>query len=348
MTLTHLLLLIPLAQQPGSGPAPGEVGKFRWPPEAVKTLHYTATFTKERLLPKDVRSAEKAARKAARLYYPSRPPKQKITMGMSIQLDVSPDKVKGIYATSLGKQSLRMRVIKPKRSSGKTGKALTQANAAVPFLSNSRIPWVWGLPSSKGEDPVSVPLAALERRFDHTFQKSPRKGTVPGDLRGQFGDHLLPVLWIYPLPCWIDDLVHTLDLGGEAVIEGKSLMAEGTQQLKLGYRNTEVESMWTQASSTSFDLTYKIKVEQLVSEQRDGRPLSGETGIWTFQIEGKSKYSFVDQAWDQIEEKVVARPKKLNDATMRSLHDEVFSGTIKIQRIMPAASSKKKKKRRRR
>lgn len=345
MTLTHLLLLIPLAQQPGSGPAPGEVGKFGWPPAAVKSLRYTATFTKERLLPKDVRKAEKAARKAARLYYPSRPPRQKIEMGMSIQLDVSPDKVKGIYATSLGKQSLRMKVVKPKRSSGKIS---SKTNAAVPFLSNTRISWVWGLPSSKGEDPVSVPLAALERRFDHTFQKAPRKGTVPGDLRGQFGDHLLPVLWIYPLPCWIGDLVHTLDLGGEAVIEGKSLMAEGTQQLKLGYRNTEVESLWTQASSSSFDLTYKIKVEQLISEQRDGRPLSGETGIWTFQIEGKSKYSFADQAWDQIEEKVIARPKDLSDATMRSLHDEVFSGTIKIQRIKTTDSSKKKKKRRRR
>lgn len=347
MTLTHLLLLIPLVQQPGSGPAPGEVGKFVWPPVATKTLLYEATFSKQRKLPKDVRDAEKAARKAAGLYYPRRPPKQKIEMGMKIKLEVSGDKVKGSYATKLTRQSLRLKVRKPNRSGKKPGGAAPESFAAVPFLSNSRISWVWGLPSGKGEEPMEVPLAALERRFDHTFHKAPKKGSIPGDLSGQFGDHILPVLWIYPLPCWIGDLVHTLDLGGEAVIEGKRLMAEGTQQLSLGYRKTEVDLFWTQASSSGFSVTYKIKVDQFMSQRRDGRGLDGKTANWLFKIDGKARYSFTDQSWDSIEEEVEARPKTLEDATMRGLHDQVFSGVIKIQRVKPDGTGKKKKRRRR-
>lgn len=347
MTLTHLLLLLPIVQAQGPGPAPGEVGKFAWPPDSPKTLHYQATFTKERKLPKDVRDAEKAARKAARLYYPRRPPKQKIEMGMTIQLAVAQDKVKAKYATTLGKQSLRLKVRKPKRSSSKTKDAARESFAAVPFLSNSRISWVWGLPSSKSDEPMEVPLAALERRFEHTFNKAPGKGSMPGDLSGQFGDHLLPVLWVYPLPCWIGDLVHTLDLGGEPVIEGKSLIAEATQQLKVGYRKTHVEAVWTEASSVGFTLAYKIRVEQTVSRQRDGRAVDGKPTAWIFNIVGKGKYSFAVHAWDLIEEKVEARPKKLVDATMRALYDQVFSGVIKIQRVKPADPGKKKRRGRR-
>lgn len=348
MTLTHLFLLLPIVQSQGSGPAPGEVGKFAWPPPSSRTLQYKATFTKERKLPKDVRDAEKAARKAARLYYPRRLPKQKVEMGMTIQLEVGADKIKAKYATTLDKQTLRLKVQKPKRASGKTKDATRESYAAVPFLSNSRISWVWGLPSSKDDEPMEVPLAALERRFEHTFKKAPRKGSVPGDLSGQFGDHLLPVLWVYPLPCWVGDLVHTLDLGGEPVIEGKSLIAESSQQLKAGYRKTHVKALWTETSSAGFTITYKIRVEQVLSQQRDGRGLDGKGTAWVFDIEGKGKYSFADHAWDLIEEKVQARPTKLVDAVLQALYDQVFSGVIKIQRIKSANPNKKKNKRRRR
>ncbi len=344
MVLTHLLFLLPLLQQPGAGPAPGEVGKFFWPPAASKTLRYQASFSKERKLPKDVQKAEKAARKAGGLYYPGRPPKQRVEMKMDIELEVGPGRIKGTYSTSLGKQSLRMKVRRPKR--GKSADAAMESGAAVPFLSNSRIGYVWGLPSSKGEELSEFPLAAFERRFDYTFTKAAKKGSVPANLNGQFGDHLLPVLWVYPLPCWIGDLVHTLDLGGEAVIEGKRLIAEGTQQVALGYRNTRAELLWTQASSGGFSMTYDIKVEQLMSKRRSGQGLMNRTGYWLFDIKGKATYSFSAQAWEAIEEKVTARPKALDDTTMRNLRDQVFAGEIKILRTK--ASSKKKVRRRRR
>ena len=192
---------------------------------------------------------------------------------------------------------------------------------------------------------MEVPLAALERRFDHTFSKAPRNGTHPGDLSGQFGDHLLPVLWVYPLPCWVGDLVRTLNLTDEPVIEGKSLMAEASQQLKLGYRKIHAEAMWTEASSAGFTINYKLRVEQVLSQGRDGRSTDRPGAAWVFKVEGEGKYAFSDQAWDLIQEKVEARPGKLLDTTMRALRDEVFSGTIKLQRIK---STKKKKKRRKR
>ncbi len=77
MALAPLLLCLSLLQQPGSqdAPAPGEVGKLRWPPVVATTLHYKATFTKERKLPPDLLRAETAARKAAKLYAPRRPPR---------------------------------------------------------------------------------------------------------------------------------------------------------------------------------------------------------------------------------------------------------------------------------
>ena len=351
MGLTYLLLLVPLLQQPGprGGPAPGEVGKFRWPPAASKTLHYKATFTKERKLPKDIQKAEKAARKAAKLYAPSRSPKQRIELSMDIQLQVDGDKIVGTYKTKLGKQSLRMQVHRPKKSPGTVKNASTAETSAVAYLGNNRISWVWGLPSAKGETGMDVPIAAIERRFGKTFTRAARKGTKPEDLRTQFGDHLIPVIWTYPLPCWIGALVSTMDLGGEAVIGGKRIIRDGTQNVKLGYRNTRVDGLWTKASASSFTLKYKLDIEQFVSQERDGRSIEKKGSKWMFHVEGLATYSFPEQAWDSIVETVTARPKDLPAAKLRALHDEVFSGTIKIQRVpAPRAKGNKGKKRRRR
>ncbi len=352
MALAHLLLLVPLLQQPGAqdGPAPGEVGKFRWPPVAATTLHYKATFTKERKLPPDLLRAEKAARKTAKLYTPRKQPTQRVEMAMDIQLKVNKDTVDGTYTTSLNKQSLRMEVLKPRKTQ-KTRKtrgamdAKAPPPAKVPFLGNDKIPAVWGLAEVKSDRKLQVPLAALERQFHHLFRKAGRKGTEPEDLRIRFGDHLLPVIWNYPLPCWIGDLVTIMDLGGEAVIGGKRLIRDGTQLVKLGYRKVHVDAMWAQASASNFTLTYKLTAEQYIGETRDGKPIQGKTLRWMFDIDGVAKYSFAAQAWDSIHEKVSARLKDTPEAKMRAIHDEVFMGTIKIQRVF--TGGKKSRKRRR-
>ena len=158
---------------------------------------------------------------------------------------------------------------------------------------------------------------------------------------------MLPVVWIHPLPCWLSDLVHTMELGGEAVIPGKRLMREATQSLPLGYRNIRVDALWTQASSSSFTLTYELRVEQFVAQQRDGRPIRGETTYWLFDVEGVAKYSFRDQAWDSIDEKIRARPKKISDEKMKFLRDEVFTGTIEIRRAAASRGKKPRSRRRR-
>ena len=230
MTVTLLLALLPLVQNPGSagGPAPGEVGKFRWPPTVEQTLEYKAKFTKVRRLPADLLRAEKAARRAARLYVPSRPVQQRVEMSMDIELAVGGQTVEASYATTLGKQSLRLIVHRPERRRGEPVAAAVTPAKTVPFLGNDRIRRVWGVPSARGESKLEVPLAALERRFQQTFHTAGAKGTAPEDLRRKFGDHLLPVVWIHPLPCWLSDLVHTMELGGP----GNS----GAMRLEIGVR----------------------------------------------------------------------------------------------------------------
>ncbi|MHC4513252.1 MAG: hypothetical protein ACYTGW_09760 [Planctomycetota bacterium] len=348
MALTHLLLVLPLLQQPGSGddPAPGEVGKFRWPPTVQRTLQYKATLTKERKLPPDLLRAEKAARKEARLYAPRRPPRQRVEMSMDIQLKVNKDTVDATYTTSLDKQSLRLEVLKPKKTRARPKDAAAPPPKDVPFLGNDKIPAVWGPPASKADKKLQVPLAALARQFHHMFRKAGQKGTAPEDLRIRFGDHLLPVVWTYPLPCWIGDLVSTMDLGGEAVIGGKRLIRDGSQFMKLGCRNVRVDAIWTQASAANFTLNYKLSVEQFISETRDGKPIQGRTTMWLFDIDGVGKYSFQDQAWDSIVENVRGRLKEIPDAKMKALHDEIFVGTIKIHRVGTAGGKKRRQGRR--
>ena len=188
--------------------------------------------------------------------------------------------VVGKYSTTLGKQSLRLDIPKPKTkprntSRGKPVDASTAKTAnTAPVLSNKLVGWVWGLPSGKGEEDMTFERAAIERTFEHTFEMAGGKGTTPSDLRQKFGDHAIPVLWTYPLPSWVGTLVSTMDLGGEAVIGGKKIIRDGTLQLSTGYRNTRVEGMWTKASAASFTLKYKLKVEQYVSMERSGRPLT--------------------------------------------------------------------------
>ncbi len=169
-----------------------------------------------------------------------------------------------------------------------------------------------------------------------------RQNAELGDLNKKFGDHLIPVLWTYPLPCWIGTLVSTMDLGGEAVINGKRLIRDTTQHLAFGYRNTRVEGLWTNASSAGFTLTYKLKIEQFVSRARDGGPLRDETTKWLFDVEGLATYSFRDQAWETITEKVHARPKELPDDRLCTLYDEVFAGTIKIRRVRETKGKKQR------
>ena len=346
MALVHLLVFLAVLPPPApqGTPAPGEVGKFRWPPVAPTTLHYEAMFTKERKLPADLLRAETAARKAAKLYAPKKAAKQRVEMSMTIKLKVNKDTVDGTYTTSLDKQSLRMQVVKPKATRARPRDAQAPPPTAVPFLGNDKIPAVWGLAEAKNDKPLRVPLAALERQFHHMFRKAGRKGTEPEDLRTRFGDHLLPVIWNYPLPCWIGDLVTIMDLGGEAVIGGKRLIRDGTQSVKLGYRKVRVDAMWAQASASNFTLTYKLTAEQYIGETRDGKPIQGKTLRWMFDIDGVAKYSFAAQAWDSIHEKVSARLKDTPEAKMRAIHDEVFMGTIKIQRL--GTVGKKSRKRR--
>jgi hypothetical protein len=337
-----ILLLVPLLQQPGSGPAPGEVGKFRWPPVAAKTIYYEATLTKERKLSTAVAKAEKAARKAAKLYVPSRSPKQRVEISMGIELTVDARDIKATYTTKLRKQSLRMNVLRPKTIRTGIKNASTGVAPAVPFLGNDRISSVWGLPPEKGHRGVDVPLGALDRRFTQKFKRASRKGVIPEDLRAHYGDHLLPVVWTFPLPCWIGSMVATLDLSGEAVIGGKQLLRDATQYVKLGHRETRAEGMWTKASSSGFTLKYKIDVEQMVAQQRDGKPLEAETTRWLFHIEGLATYSFREQAWDSIVETVTGKPKNLSAEKLRALHDEVFLGTIKIRRVEGPGKGKRK------
>ena len=62
---------------------------------------------------------------------------------------------------------------------GKVAEASYESDKAVAFLSNARVTWVWGLPSSKGDDNVEVLFYGVEGG-GHT-------GNPERDRRGEHG-----------------------------------------------------------------------------------------------------------------------------------------------------------------
>ena len=326
-----MLALLPSVQG-GVDPATGAVGTINWPPKGAKKLVYEATLTKERKLPKELAATVRAARKEAGLFAPKRVRRQRVEMTMRIVLDCRKKFVESTCQTRLKKQSLLLKVEKPRKKRGRTpkGKPAEAASNDVPMLGNDRR-FVWGSPDKRGGKPIVVPLAALERSFSQRFDRKGKRGVETADQRRHFGDHLLPVLWNHPLPCWVGEVTDGVDLSGQAIISGKSLMREATRSLPLGYREADIEVRFHDASTSAFTLGYKLKVVQHVSQERDGKPLQGKSFRWQFDIEGKARYSVTRQIFLSIEEKVTAVPVDMPAAKMAQLRDEAFVGTIQIK-----------------
>ncbi|MCB9881938.1 MAG: hypothetical protein H6834_09120 [Planctomycetes bacterium] len=327
--LTLCLLLV--LQEPG--PAPGEVGKLRWPPSGGEPLHYRIVTEKVRSLPSDVAKREQSARKTADLPVDRKVAKQKARVQVDLALACDGQQVRASYATRLLDHDLRMKVVKP-----------TDETAKVEALGNGAIAAVWGHPSVTKEKPLDVESTRVERQWNTTFQRRSEREVRHADLSRSFGDHLLPVLWDYPLPCWAEQLVAVLDLRGEAIIEGKSLIRDRTDSLPLGNRNTRVELFFTKATSESFSMKYSMQVEQLLARERDLSKVSDRGEVWwRFEIEGTATYTFADAALDEVRETVRGFLKEPREDLLTNLRDEYFEGKIRVDRVKPEATSGSKR-----
>ena len=130
--MSSMLCLVLLAAP--QDPWTGEVGKIHWPPRHGTPLYYQAHFTKRRVITPETERAAREAFKELGGKPPKRQPRQAISMDMAIQLVGGESSIRGMYRTTVGKHSLRMKLLKPKR-----------------------------MPA--GESPLAVAPALLERRL---------------------------------------------------------------------------------------------------------------------------------------------------------------------------------------
>ena len=317
-----------------AGASPGQ--GFRWPPRGPADLYYEASFTKTRAPAKETVKALREAWKKTFRRPPPRVRKQEVSLAMAILLQCAPQEIQGHYTTSLKKQSLRMKVRKPKKGE------------QAPLLGNDWIPRLWGAPSKKGEKNLSIPRPSLERSFRAVFPREVGGAVPPRDMGKLFGDHLIPVLWKYPLPCWAEVVARTMELEKERAVEGKSLLRDCTEHLDLGDCNTRAEVWFRKVGKTRFTLEYSLKCEILMARTRDlAKPLE-ESYRWRFLVKGKAVYSRTSAAFESVEETVRGVLPDPPEKMLLHLRDQEFTGRIQIRRVPPPDKKKKKKKKRRR
>ena len=205
---------------------------IRWPPTTGPTLHYQARFTKERTPDTALQEAVRKARKARNLPTHRRPPRQKVEVAMEIGLTPTPTGPEGTYRYDLERQSLRLRWIGNK----KKGEVETP-----PALGNHLVGRLWGEASVRGEKPLALVKAGMAGTVQGHFRRSRPAGTLPAALSRRLGDHLLPLLWTRPLPCWTGEVVALLALDRETPVAEKTLIRDGTDFIPLGNRSLRVE-----------------------------------------------------------------------------------------------------------
>ncbi len=317
MLIAAACAVLPLLQSPQE-----TYDTFVWPPTAATKLHYRCKLQKSRVLSAELQQAERAERKALGLPTPARPPRQAVTLEMDLTLEPQEQQVQAGYTTRLGR---------PADLRWKLQTAPTDGAPPPQPLRNDRRHEVWGL-ADDGRAPVlEVPRSALEQTFTVQYPRQAR-GVGRADLGPHFGDHLLPVLWEQPLPCWLSHGLDVVELHGQAAIEGKSLIRDGSGSFPLGHRETRVKLQFTKAAAGSFAFTYTMQVRQRVSGQR---PFE-----WVFDVEGEAEYAVPQQAFTRIRETVQARPDKLAEGHAARILDEAFHGSIEIDPVTPPVPGK--------
>jgi hypothetical protein len=323
---------VPGAQDPAAS-APAE--RFVWPPANAVVQHYEVRLHKARAPDDGLLAAERAARKELGLPVPAQPPRQSITLAMDLELRTTADEVLVRYATRLLElKGLRLQLA-PAASAGGT--------ALPPPLGNQHVDAVWGLADAPRASDLALPRAAVERTFEQRFRRA-QGGVAAADFGAHYGDHLLPVLWDQPLPCWIGHMAAVVELGGEAAFDGKTLIRDGSGAFPLGHRQTRVELAFTKVAGRAFTIRYELQVRQTVHKSRDLAQNLTPASEWLFDVEGEAEYSAADQGFVRIRERVRARPEKLEQQRTARLRDEAFTGTIELARVNPPAPGRKPRK----
>lgn len=300
-------------------PAPQDGPRFVWPPVRDQPLRYRVELRKTREPDGELAAAVRAARAALDLPA-ARPQRQSVALQVDVALQAGAEAVEATYTTALtGRPTLRWRLLAP------------AADRTPGPFGNDRLE-VWGEPDQRGEAAPAVHRDDLERTFAQRFVRDERGGTRPAPVQEQFGDHLLPLLWDQPLPCWIDRMAGVVGLAGEAAIEGKTLIRESSGSFPLGHRETRVELAFTKVAGDAFTFTYAMTVRQQVTKTRDLRENLAAPWWWHFAIAGEAEYSVAEQAFARIREQVTGRPLEMSEEQLARLRDEAFTGTVAVER----------------
>lgn len=318
------VLLLALAQDPA--PTQTAPDQLVWPPLLAAPQQYAIRLQKTRQPDRELAAAEKAARKELGLFQPAQPLRQSVTLAIDLELRGGDQEVQVRYTTRLIEaKGLRL-----------------QLRDAVPGASpigNEHVDAIWGLADTSWEPDFTAPRSALERTFEQPFRRI-RGGVATVDFRPHFGDHLLPVLWDGPLPCWIGPMIAVVGLDQEAAIEGKTLIRDGSGNFPLGHRDTRVEVVFVKVAGRSCTLRYQLTVRQQMHKTRDLQQPRRPVVQWVFEVAGEAEYSAADQGFERIREQVRARPADLDGAATARLRDEAFEGSIEVVRVRKPAKEK--------
>jgi len=304
-------LLEPPPQQPPHPPK-----RIQWPPAAGAAQDYRARLAKERRLSPETL----AAIQEAGLPRPPRAPRQRAETSFSILLEAAPAGLTGRYRSTFAHQGLRLQLVK------------TPGTEPVGPLGNDLAARVWG-PAAK-EPPLRLPQGCVERSFEASFPAGRPAGPSPGPLERHFGDHLLPVLWTAPLPCWVLELFRVLEIEDEDPVPGKSLIRDRTDLTPQGSRSTRAELWFKEAPEGCCLMDYALRVE--LPTPRAGPGAKGPPGLWLIEVRGSALFGLRERAFVRVDESVTGRLKEPTPARLAALLDEEFAGTIEIRGPAPA------------
>ncbi len=301
-----------------------------WPPFHSDPLNYLVKTRKVVKLSKETLRALKKLYREKKLKRPPGKLKQYVENQVFVSLRGGKNEIIAEYETRTLKHSLRMKIDKSKKTKEPSSP-----------LGSERAGEVWGYSREGRKLKAKVPLDSLSRKFRVVFTRN-GPYAAPRLLNGFYGDHLLPVMWNYPLPCWVEAVVPAMELDKEAPIPGKSLIRDASLPMPLGDRHMRIEVRYNESSGGVFAFTYKLELKQMISWTRDREKILKKGYLWLFEIQGKASYSTSKQAFTEVKEKIRARLKDPPEWKLMEIHDEEFEGSIEARLLHPPAKKKKK------
>ncbi|MBK8975239.1 MAG: hypothetical protein IPM29_04895 [Planctomycetes bacterium] len=319
------LLVVLLAPQD----APDSSARFRWPPPAsAPTASYRIELFKARTLEPGLSQAERAARRAAGLYAPSRPPRQELTLVVRAELTPDADRIAGAYSLTVVRESLRWELIDE------------PAGDSSPIAFDR----LWGPPDQQRDANQVVARNRIEGEFLHATRRNAPLAAPPDAPDG----HLLPVFWEGALPAWIEHVIAVAELDGVPVVPGKRLIRESIVSNALGQRTSRAVVSFVRASPGGVELEYGLTVTQRADHRRSDGSRLDRPFEWRIEVQGEAAYAPASGHLERLDERVKGYPLDPPADLLLVLRDEAFEGRIRLELVPKETTGERPERRRRR